>query len=412
MLQILSEREPILIAVDDVQWLDPSSSSALAFALRRLDENQVLVLLTRRLVDGAQPSELEQALGAECVQRLPVGPLSVGALHRILRDRVDRPFARQTLLRIHEKSGGNPFFALELARVLDVDVEPLRRSRFPRRSKSSCARGSPDFPASTREALALASALGHSLGVVAGAGGCCSGSARAGDRRARDRARERDDPLHPSAAVVGPLLGPRARSGGASTDGSRASSRIRSLRARHLALSSDTPNADVAAVLDDATKLAADRAASAVAAELAEQALRLTPPDEGGERHRRALAAARAHQAAGEWTRAQAIATDLLAEVEVGSLRAEALVLLAELESLDRGPALLEAALREARREPGVAVDDPLSPRLGETLQGRVRARPCSAGARRGARRRHAPSARPRGPSHPRLVRRRRRSVG
>ena len=36
-LQLLSERGPILIAVDDVQWLDPSSSRALAFALRRLD---------------------------------------------------------------------------------------------------------------------------------------------------------------------------------------------------------------------------------------------------------------------------------------------------------------------------------------------------------------------------------------
>ena len=35
-LQLLGERGPLLVAVDDVQWLDPSSSSALAFALRRL----------------------------------------------------------------------------------------------------------------------------------------------------------------------------------------------------------------------------------------------------------------------------------------------------------------------------------------------------------------------------------------
>src|SRR5213075_1691502 len=61
VLQRLSERETILIAVDDVQWLDPSSSSALAFALRRRDSSQVLLLLARRLVDGAQPLGLEQA---------------------------------------------------------------------------------------------------------------------------------------------------------------------------------------------------------------------------------------------------------------------------------------------------------------------------------------------------------------
>ena len=160
VLQILSEREPILFAIDDLQWLDPSSSSALAFALRRLDENQVLVLLTRRLVDGAQPSALEQTLSAECVQRLAVGPLSVGALHRFLRDRVDRPFARQTLLRIHEKSGGNPFMALELARILDVDIDPLQPLAVPETLEALVRVRISGLPASTREALALASALG------------------------------------------------------------------------------------------------------------------------------------------------------------------------------------------------------------------------------------------------------------
>ena len=69
---------------------------------------------------------IEQALAAERVRRVPVGPLSVGALHRLLRDRLGTSFARQTLLRIHERSGGNPFFALELARVLDADVDPLQ----------------------------------------------------------------------------------------------------------------------------------------------------------------------------------------------------------------------------------------------------------------------------------------------
>jgi DNA-binding CsgD family transcriptional regulator len=91
-----------------------------------------------------------------------------------------------------------------------------------------------------------------------------------------------------------------------------------------------------------------------VGAELAEQALRLTPLDGGDERHRRALAAARAHHAAGEWTRARTIAADLLAEAEIGSLRAEGLVLLAELESVDRSVALLEEALREATARPAL----------------------------------------------------------
>ena len=93
VLQLLSEREPVVIAVDDVQWLDPSSLSTLAFAFRRLAVNDIRVLLTRRLVGGAQPPGLDRALGKEAVQCLPVGPFSVGALHQLLRDRLGRPFA-------------------------------------------------------------------------------------------------------------------------------------------------------------------------------------------------------------------------------------------------------------------------------------------------------------------------------
>ena len=72
VLHLLSERKPILLAVDDVQWLDPSSSSALAFALRRLAASPVSVLLARRLAAGAEPAGLEQALEAGRIERLPV----------------------------------------------------------------------------------------------------------------------------------------------------------------------------------------------------------------------------------------------------------------------------------------------------------------------------------------------------
>ena len=126
------------------------------------------------------------------------------------------------------------------------------------------------------------------------------------------------------------------------------------LRARHLALSSDAPDPEIAGVLDDAAGVAGDRGAAAIAAELAEHARRLTPAEARGDRCRRALAAARAHRAAGEWTRAKTIASDLLTEIGIGPLRAEALVLLAEFEGLDRAVALLEEALREATERPAL----------------------------------------------------------
>jgi DNA-binding CsgD family transcriptional regulator len=351
VLALLSEGKPTLLAIDDVQWLDASTSRALAFALRRLDTSPLLVLLARRSGDSAELSELEQALGRERVQRLPVGPLSVGALHLLLQHRFDRPFARQTLLRIHERSGGNPFFALELARVLGEQVDPLEPLSVPETLDELVRARLAGLPAATRDALALAAALGtpsESLLERAGVGEDALEPAFAA--RVIERGNGTVRFSHPllASVIYGELGGQRHRIHG------RLAAIVEDplLHARHLALSKDAPDADVAAVLDGAAEVACDRGASAVAAELAEQALRLTPPEERVERIRRALAAARAHHAAGEWTRARAIVSDLLAESDLGPLRAETLVLLADLEGLHRAVTPLEEALREAQSQP------------------------------------------------------------
>ncbi len=352
-LQLLAADGPILVAIDDVQWLDDSSAGALTFALRRLDADRLLLLLARRLDDGATPSRLEQALGVDRVELVRLGPLSLGAIHRLLRDRLGRPFARQTLLRIHERSGGNPFFALELGRVLDASVDPFQPLPVPETLDELVRTRISGLPAPTREALVLASAVGtpsESLLRRAGVAADALGPAVAARVIERDHGTVRF--THPLLASLlyrdlgEERLGVHRRIAAVVDDPL--------LRARHLALSKEMPDADVAAVLDDAASLAADRGASAAAAELAEQALRLTPPDSLDARRRRALAAARAHHAAGEWTRARAIAADLLAETEIGALRAEALILLAELESTDRAVVLLEEALREAAARPAL----------------------------------------------------------
>ena len=49
---------------------------------------------------------------------LPVGGLSLGALHRMLRTRLGASFSHPTLRRIEAGSGGNPFIALEIGRAL------------------------------------------------------------------------------------------------------------------------------------------------------------------------------------------------------------------------------------------------------------------------------------------------------
>jgi DNA-binding CsgD family transcriptional regulator len=350
-LQLLSERGSTLIAVDDVQWLDPSSSRALGFALRRLDANPLILLLARRLVDGAHESELERALNADRVRRLTVGPLSAGAVHRFLHDRLRKSFPRQTLLRVHERSGGNPFFALELARVLPADVDPLQPLPVPETLEEMVGARILALSAPAREALALAAAVGTASESLLERAGVARDAL---DAAIAARVLEREDGIirfsHPLlSSVLYDSLGEERRA---------VHARIADLvddpvlRARHLALSTDTPDSDVVRLLDDAARLASDRGASAATAELAEHALRLTPPDRVSERRRRALSAARAHLAAGEWTRARTIANDLLADAEVGPVRAEALVLLAEFHHDNLAVPVLEEALRHAASAP------------------------------------------------------------
>ena len=304
VLHVLGDRGPVLLAIDDVQWLDAPSASALAFALRRLAASPVLLLLARRLADGIEPSAVERALGAERVELLTVGPLSVGALHRLLHDRLGRTFARQTLLRIHERSGGNPFFAQELAGALDVDVDPLEPLAIPATLNELVRARLAGLSATTRDALALAAALGTpSMALLEQAGVAADALAPAVAAHVIERENGRIRFTHPLLASVlyGDLGAQRqqihARLAEIVDDPL--------LRAAHLALSCDAPDAAIAAALDDAVALAAERGALATAAELAEQAMRLTPSNAREERHRRALAAARAHRAAGEWTRAR-----------------------------------------------------------------------------------------------------------
>lgn len=345
-LGLLAEREPVLVAIDDVQWLDASSASALAFALRRLADAPVLVLLARRA--DLEPVLLEEAFPPDEVLLLEVGPLSVGALHRVLRDRLERAFSRQTLVRIHELSGGNPFYALEIAQGLSVEADPLAPLSVPGSLEELLRARTAGLPAPTRNALALVAALGVPDEALLGRCGITTATLQpAMAAGVLDRADGAIRFTHPLlAALVYPDEGATGR---------RLHAQLATVvddplqRARHLALSKRTADAELASMLEETATAAARGGALAVAAELADHALRLTPRRSVAERQRRAIAAARAHHASGEWMRARALLGELLTDAGDEPVRAEALMVLAELEPIGRSVELLEAARVAAR---------------------------------------------------------------
>ena len=345
VLQLLSDRGPVVAAIDDVQWLDAASAGALAFALRRLPDADVRLLLARRLGDGRATSELERAIDG--VERIRVGPLSVGALHGVLRRRLGRSFARPTLLRLHEASGGNPFYALELARALREDVDPTLPLVVPESLEELVHARLHDLPQATQEALLLACAHGRLAPAVL-------------DGDALEPAYA-DHVIEVADGVIRfthPLLASVLYQGAAPGARRRTHARLAEIvddpvaRIRHRVLAAEGPDVELAAALEEAADVAIARGAPIAAAELGEHALRATPRDGVEDRHRRAISAARAHSAAGDGARAEAIAVDLLAETQPGAARAEALVLLSELTRLDRTVALLLEALDEAAARP------------------------------------------------------------
>src|SRR5262249_24028365 len=152
------------------------------------------------------------------------------------------------------------------------------------------------------------------------------------------------------------------------------------LRAKHLALVREEPDAEVAAELETAAALAGDRGARAAAAELAEQALRLTPETARDERRRRALAAAPPHPAPGTSRRREMDSrTDDRRRAAGGGrgrldARRSARPARRARERRPRGGAARGGA-RGCRLTTRAAVGHPLPPRLGDAVQEGLRAR-------------------------------------
>ena len=107
-LQVLAERRPILLAVDDVQWLDAPSRTRWSSRCGDCRATNIRLLLARRLGGGTGVRSSSLRWTSDLIERVHVGPLSPGALHAILQPRLGRAFARPTLLRLHEAVGRQP----------------------------------------------------------------------------------------------------------------------------------------------------------------------------------------------------------------------------------------------------------------------------------------------------------------
>ncbi len=351
LLHELANRSPVLVAVDDIPWIDRSSRDVLSFAARRL-AGPIGLLITERLrTDAASASSWLRMLRPEDSQTVTMGPLSLGKLHSVLADRLGRSFPRPTMARIAELSGGNPFYALELARALDgasgtksglpgtlAELVSARVGSLPGEVlRCLLAVACVGAPATTTVARAIGSDVGETVELLG---------------------RAEDD------GIVGfeghrvrfshPLLAQGVYSGATPSARRAMHRRLASildepeLKARHLALATAVADAESLRMLDEAARSASARGAPAAAADLLDIAIGLDPNDTPARRIR----AARHHLAAGDAGAAKTLLETTVEGLPAGLLRSRALAQLAAVRLFDdnfiEAAVLLEQAVREA----------------------------------------------------------------
>jgi DNA-binding CsgD family transcriptional regulator len=325
LLARLAEERPVVVLVDDVQWMDGPSSAALTFAARRLLADAVAVVLAVR---AGEPSAVDGA----GLDEIALSGLAPDATRSLLDACAQRPIAADTAAWLQTATGGNPLALVQLApeaprlRPGPVGDHVSVGSRIARALGRRLDAVGPDAlrgllavavadAVELAPALATARALGGSLGgleAAEAAGLVELGPGRVafrhplvrsvvlartdpGDRRAAHRAY--------AAALAGdPAAGDRGT--------------------WHAAAGAVAPDEAIAAALAATGERAAGRGGHAAAASAFEQAGRLTP-----DAARRALRLRRSAEAAwlgGDGPRALELLDDAAALPAAAGARAEA----------------------------------------------------------------------------------------
>jgi DNA-binding CsgD family transcriptional regulator len=313
LLSETSEKAPLLVVVDDAQWLDMASTLALAFAARRLLAERVCLLLGTRSV----PDELN---GFPQLVVLGLSDADAGALlASVLSAPLDERFRQRVIAEAH----GNPLALLEWPHGLtaaeqgsglSVPALPQVGSRIEEGYRQRVA----ELPRPTRRFLTLAAAEPTGDAVL-----LWRAAVRLGVG-APDAAPATDAGLLEVGATV-QFRHPTVRAaayGAASIDDRRDAHRALAdatdagidpdRRAWHLALAAAGPDEDVAIELGRSAVRAQARGGLAAAAAFMKRAVALS--SDTARRARRALAAAQASLEAGAFDEALGLLSTVKAE--------------------------------------------------------------------------------------------------
>ena len=269
-----AERRRVVIALDDLQWLDRSSFLAVEFALRRLANSRITVLATSRRMN---PTTLLGALVSWTdVRLIELGPATMAALDAIVSPVVPVALTRSTIKRLWTASGGSPFAAMEMIRSgRDANEIELLQSLVPHDVRDIVDSRLRDLPEQTRDELLLMAATAPATSAPLDLGKLAPAFGRGLIAETPAGQPEFVHPLYRAAVLV--LASPEMRR--AAHQRLAALSSDLDAKARHLALADDAASEDVANALEAAGDRALLRGALDDAADFFELSANRTPAD-------------------------------------------------------------------------------------------------------------------------------------
>jgi DNA-binding NarL/FixJ family response regulator len=334
VLRRLAVEAAVVVAIDDEQWLDRPSGRVLAFALRRIRDERICMLLSRR-TDGDGPlwPALRDGFTAG-IDVVGLAGVDLPTTRRLLSGVLDSKISRRIVERVHEVSGGNPLYVLALGEEIkraNVGADGWRELPIPSTLADAIAerleQAGPGVEAPLFAVAALSDPTVRLLGAALEGFDVrdLDEAVRAGVIEINGERISFTHPLLASVHYAGVPVSERhelhLRLAAAVSDPVE--------RALHLAAGTERPDERVAAELEAAAGLAVRRGAPEAAAELLEHAIRLTPADYRSARWARTTAAAEQHYAAGGFERVRQLLEELLLERPDGPTSVRARVWLA-----------------------------------------------------------------------------------
>jgi len=373
VIQRLCRDAPVIVGIDDVQWLDRCSRAVLGYVARRLGRQAALLVTERQEAGHPSATSWLELASPDAIHRLRIGPMCMKELHELLSARFGRPFPRPTMRQIVEISAGNPFYALELGRAV----------------AQGSTGGEPDFPQVLADLVRVRVAdLSPDTRQVLLAAACVENPTVEALARATGTSVERtlklldDAERHNVVAIHGnrvhychPLLARGVYTTTAPAQrremhGTLANVVTRpELRARHMALAALSADPDVLRALDDAANAARARGAPAKAAELLDLAIKL-----GGDTPLRRTRSAENHLRSGDSVRAGDLLAPAIEQMQPGPQRAFALSLLAGTRvfhnSVGEAADLLKRAAADAEGNPVMVLQTLLALAFAHSIAG------------------------------------------